>query len=123
MVTIHFAKVILESIFVHRMSGRTIPLRKTLWGMLFYWFLFGCVVGFTLFSPLYKPFYLIEDFQTGQQKHWFTTIIMVIFAVSEFMNFMCHLHFTNISEKMIKSVLRSSGGPAKQTKKSRIRRS
>lgn len=54
MVYIHYAKNILETIFVHRMAGRTIPLNRTLWHILFYWLIFGAWVGYTLFSPLYK---------------------------------------------------------------------
>lgn len=43
------------------MTGRMTPLNRMLWQILYYWVGLGCIVGFTLFHPLYKPFYLIED--------------------------------------------------------------
>lgn len=107
MVNIHFCKMLLESIFVHKLSGRTIPLNRTLWKILIYWFGFGCVVGFTLFNPLYKPFWLIEDIERGEHRFVFSTIVTVLFFVSEFMNLMCHIHFENMTDKMVNAVLKS----------------
>lgn len=64
LIYIHFAKILLEVLFVHRMSGRNIPVNRTLWQILFYWGFLGCLVGYSLFHPLYQPLVLkLDDYE------------------------------------------------------------
>jgi hypothetical protein len=109
MIYIHFMKIIFETLFIHRMSGLNIPFNRFLWKILFYWVGLGCVVGYTLFHPLYKPFFFsFEDVQTKEHGLLLPSSIFGIFVISEIMNLLSHWHFTNMENKMEKAVLRNN---------------
>jgi len=60
-----------------------------------------------VYHPEYKPSFLIADLD-GEARFLFVTIAAILFIGSEIMNFMCHLHFSNMEEKMAAAVLKSS---------------
>jgi very-long-chain enoyl-CoA reductase len=108
MIYFHFTKKLFEVLFIHRLSGRNIPLNRTLWQVLYYWLGLGCVVGYTLLHPLYKPmFWNLNDAETQKNGLLLPGIILAIFFISESMNLMSHIHFSNMEEKMAKAVLKN----------------
>ena len=104
MIFIHYIKLLMEDIPHNRRAGRMTPLNRTLWQIMFYWLGLGCVVGYTLFHPEYKSTFLITNVE-GDNRFIFATIATVVFCVCEFMNFMCHHHFSAMEEKMAAAVI------------------
>lgn len=89
MIYIHFIKNIIESFFVHRLAGRTVPIITTMWHALFYWVGLGVIVGFSLFHPDYLPVFFPPREDTFEQNSFenqeFTTynkVLVAIFAAS-----------------------------------------
>jgi very-long-chain enoyl-CoA reductase len=52
--TLHYAKRLLETIFVHRFSNGTMPLSNLFKNCWYYWF-FGAALGYAVNHPLYTP--------------------------------------------------------------------
>lgn len=50
-VTFHFLKREYESVFVHRFSNSTMPLRNLFQNSFHYWVLSGLLIGYYLYSP------------------------------------------------------------------------
>lgn len=81
---LHFLKRELETIFVHKFSRPTMPLTNLFKNCAYYW-CFGAVIGYPLCSPSYAP---PSDLQV--------TIGLVIFAICEIGNLICHLMLSNM---------------------------
>ena len=92
MVWFHFGKILAESAFLHRYTGRMTSLNRTLWQILFYWLGLGVLVGFSLFSPDYRPSFLYLDLN-GEDRILFPFLASALFLAAEVLNFLCHLHF------------------------------
>lgn len=107
MVYFHFGKMLVESLFIHRLAGRMMPLNRTLWQVLYYWVGLGCIVGYTVYHPEYKPSFLFADLE-GTQRRLFATVASVLFIAAEVLNFLCHLHFSTMEEKMAAAVIQGS---------------
>ncbi|KFM57785.1 Trans-2,3-enoyl-CoA reductase, partial [Stegodyphus mimosarum] len=52
--TVHYSKRLLETLFVHRFSHSTMPLRNLFKNCSYYW-LFGLYIGYYVNHPLYTP--------------------------------------------------------------------
>jgi very-long-chain enoyl-CoA reductase len=51
LVMLHFTKRELETMFVHRFSASTMPLKNVFWNSLFYWFPAGLLAAYEIYSP------------------------------------------------------------------------
>jgi len=78
-------------------------------------------VGYTLFHPYDKPSFLLTDVD-GENRILFASIASLLFISAEFMNLMCHAHFSCMEEKMAAAVLQNAQEGKKDTR-SRARRS
>ena len=120
MICLHFGKLLLELLLIHRMAGRMVSLNRTLWQILFYWVAFGGFVSYTLFHPEYRYNFKVTNLQVDGTVY--SLIAVALFIVGEVMSFMCHLHFSNMEEKMAAAVLQGAA-QEKQDYASRTRRS
>ena len=60
MIDIHFTKLLVELIFIHRTAGKMKSLNRLLWQCAFYWGgLFA--VGYSVFHPMYKTSIFFAD--------------------------------------------------------------
>ena len=87
MITGHFIKRELESMFLHRFSSATMPVAKLPINSTYYWILNGVLLGYSLFSPKFSsPKYS----STGH------SIAIGLFILFEFLNFHAHLILRNL---------------------------
>jgi len=77
----HFARRILECLFVHIYSNPTIPLSEFLLGLVHYWGLFGMLVGYFLFHPSYT---------SPSWDSWAYYCLIAAYLFTELMNCCCH---------------------------------
>ena len=86
MVIIHFAKREFETLTVHVFSRSTMPFKRIFINSMHYWIFCGVMCGIEIFffwrNPGYSTFTIV--FFAG------------VWAVSQFMNFMCHVTTSNI---------------------------
>ncbi|ETV85909.1 hypothetical protein H257_02438 [Aphanomyces astaci] len=80
--TLHFLKRELETLFVHRFSRPTMPLFNLFKNCMYYWS-FGLIIGYPLCHPQYQ----------GPTSDTQILVGLVIFAVSEVLNFSVHMQF------------------------------
>ncbi|GAM17042.1 hypothetical protein SAMD00019534_002170 [Acytostelium subglobosum LB1] len=82
--SLHYIKRLLETIFVHRFSHGTMPLSNLFKNCTYYW---GCTIMVSYFvnHALYTAPSSINVF-----------VGLVLFAVSEFLNLMCHIQLRNL---------------------------
>ncbi|CAG9332275.1 unnamed protein product [Blepharisma stoltei] len=83
----HFLKRELESLFVHRFSNATMPLKNLFVNCTYYWILNGAFIGYFLFHPKYTD----PNFSAATLG-----ALLVVFLGSEFMNFLCHMVLRNL---------------------------
>jgi len=82
--TLHYAKRELETIFVHRFSNGTMPLRNIFKNSSYYWG-FGAMLGYYVNHPLYTP---PEESQTR--------LFFYLWCVMELGNFSIHIALRNL---------------------------
>ena len=75
------------------MSGCLTSINRTIFQLLFYWGLFGGVVGYYVYHPDYEPM-IFEDWDSATGVI-FTCIILILWFGFEVMNLMCHIHFAS----------------------------
>mmetsp|Transcript_32331 Transcript_32331/g.32056 ORF Transcript_32331/g.32056 Transcript_32331/m.32056 type:complete len:302 (-) Transcript_32331:42-947(-) len=83
----HFLKRELESLFIHRFSSATMPLKNLFINCAYYWLLNGAFIGYFLFHPKYTD----PNFSTA-----ILGALLAVFLGSEFMNFLCHMVLRNL---------------------------
>lgn len=83
----HYVKRELETIFVHRFSNDTMPIKNIFKNCTHYWILCG-LCSYQLLNPNYTaPFYLSFNFSIG---------LVVAFCLFEGCNLMCHITLRNL---------------------------
>lgn len=88
MLMFHFIKRELESIFVHKFSNASMPFFRVFINSSHYWILNGVLIGYFLFHPLY--------FSPLQNYPIASIFLVILFFVSELMNFCCHIILRNL---------------------------
>jgi len=86
MVTAHYGKRVLESLFVHIFSRPSIPVKQVYLNFAHYWLIFGGLISSEL-CYFYKPPVLTP----AATKIW-----LGLFTISEIMNGACHLHLRSL---------------------------
>ncbi len=81
----HFTKRIYESIFVHKFSRDTMPIKNLFVNIIYYWILFGVCCGFTLFNDSYNE--NLRLFNISNLRLLFA----VLFFYFEYKNYKCHI--------------------------------
>ena len=74
MITIHFIRRIIETMFMERLAGHTTSLRELFWQMFLYWGLLGLFVGYSIFHTEYMGPLILAD----EDNAWLLTIISYI---------------------------------------------
>ncbi|EER05998.1 synaptic glycoprotein sc2, putative [Perkinsus marinus ATCC 50983] len=85
---LHFLKREYETLFVHRFSNGTMPIRNLFKNCAYYWG-FALLVGYFVCHPLYTP--------AAQQ--WQRILGLAIFAVCEISNYRCHAILRDLRPK------------------------
>lgn len=84
----HYVKRELESIFVHRFSNDTMPYTRLISNCFVYWVWEGLCLGYSLFSPNYKPM----SFFSYSVK----ICLIISFFTFETLNGLGHWHLRNL---------------------------
>ncbi|CAG9477128.1 3-oxo-5-alpha-steroid 4-dehydrogenase, putative [Plasmodium vivax] len=92
----HFLKREFESMFVHRFSNATMPIRRVPINCGHYWVLCGINIGYYLFHPLYKPYNL-------ETKPVIVYSFFCVLLILEFLNLKCHLILRNLRPRGTKN--------------------
>lgn len=88
MVIGHYVKRELETLFIHRFSSATMPLKNLFINCTHYWLVFGTLVGYFLLHPKYtEPSYIPMDVKY---------ILIAAFAFFQLMNLLCHNELKNL---------------------------
>lgn len=90
----HFLKRELESLFVHRFSNATMPLKNLFVNCAYYWLLNGAFIGYFLFHPKYTD------------PKWSPLTLAAListFIGAEGLNFICHMILRNLRPAGTKS--------------------
>ena len=90
MSTFHFSKRIIESIFVHKFSNSTMPLKNLFINCTYYWIIYGILCGYTLFNENYvQPSYSLVV----------KGLLVFLFWSAEIKNLRCHLILKELKDK------------------------
>ncbi|SBS91783.1 3-oxo-5-alpha-steroid 4-dehydrogenase, putative [Plasmodium ovale curtisi] len=92
----HFLKREFESMFVHRFSNATMPIRRVPINCGHYWVLCGVNIGYYLFHPLYKPY-------NFESKPVIVYAVFFVLLILEFLNLKCHLILRNLRPRGTKN--------------------
>lgn len=95
MIYFHFAKLALETMLVHRQNGMMISLNRVMWQHIYYYFMLGTIVGFSVYHPAKQASFLIPDSGYDSGYRWFAPIAIIWFVGCEVMNLLCHIHFAD----------------------------
>jgi very-long-chain enoyl-CoA reductase len=88
MVVGHYLKRELETLFIHRFSSETMPIKNLFINCTHYWVIFGTLVGYFLMHPKYtEPTYIPMNLKY---------VLIVAFAFFQLMNFLCHNELKNL---------------------------
>ena len=88
MVIGHYLKREFETLFIHRFSLATMPIKNLFINCSHYWVIFGVLVGYFLFHPKYtEPTYLSQNVRY---------VLIGLFIIFELMNFLCHNVLKNL---------------------------
>jgi hypothetical protein len=82
----HFLKLIVESMLLHRLAGRMMPLNRVMWQILFYWVFLGGIVGYSVYHPEFVAQRLIPDADQEGGTTWFCPIVAVLFVFFQIYN-------------------------------------
>jgi hypothetical protein len=98
---LHFAKRELETLFVHKFSRPTMPLKQLFVNCAYYW-LFALFIGYPLCHPRYTPPASAEQFLAGA----------ALMAASELVNLLVHLQLSGMrpAVRSRRGRLRARGG-------------
>jgi very-long-chain enoyl-CoA reductase len=91
MVLGHYIKRELETLFVHRFSSDTMPFFNVFKNSTHYWIIFGLINMYFFLHPQYTPP------SWGSDSKFM--VFGVLFALSEFMNLMCHITLRNLRKE------------------------
>lgn len=81
MIGFHFARRVLECLFLHIYSNSSVPLSSFLLNASHFWLLLGLLAEYSLFSPSYK------NPQWSSVVYW---TLAVTFGLTELLNSCCH---------------------------------
>ena len=88
MVLAHYIKRELETLFIHRFSSSTMPIKNLFINCTHYWFTFALLVGYFLFHPKYvEPSYISMNLKY---------ILIGLFSLFQIMNFLTHNELKNL---------------------------
>ncbi len=90
MSTFHFSKRIIESIFVHKFSNNTMPLKNLFINCTYYWIIYGILCGYTLFN---------ENYVQPNYSMIIKALFVFLFWSSEIKNLKCHLILKELKDK------------------------
>jgi len=82
MIAAHFARRVLECIFVHIYSNNTINISKFLFSLSHFWIILGLLTCYSLFHPSYI------GVNWNRLIYW---AIVVVYGICEVLNCCCHV--------------------------------
>ncbi|KAL8772099.1 MAG: hypothetical protein Q9194_004712, partial [Teloschistes cf. exilis] len=105
LITLHFLKRILETLFIHRFSTATMPLFNLYKNSAHYWLLAGLAIAYSTYAP--EPFYTTlytnktttTNTTTSQQEDplpHLTPLSLTLYTLGELLNLSTHLTLRNL---------------------------
>ncbi|KAK1932798.1 3-oxo-5-alpha-steroid 4-dehydrogenase family protein [Babesia divergens] len=91
MLMFHFIKREIESLFIHRFSKTTMPIRNLFTNCFHYWVLCGFGIGYYVFHPKYSTIVLVCP---SEKK-----VLVALFFLYQFMTLMTHITLRDLRPK------------------------